>query len=146
VAPIIRDRKVKITLNNWPDFKERSTKPELLAYNMRDNKITISALKDGYINSYIEFVSEISMTIEKIEQRVVVKGLELSRIEDHPFIFNGKLRCGLALLPRKTEFSPGDGKIIQKINYDLDTEDTRNWLLKLLGADKNYIIYGEIEF
>jgi len=102
-------------------------------------------IKENFVFTYVESVSEITMTIEKINEKILVKGLELSKIENHPLVFNGRLKCGLTLTDRKSEFKLPDGNIIQKINYDIDTGETKNWLAKQLEIKRENIIVGEIE-
>ncbi len=142
---ILHYNNFRIIVNNWSEFKERTSKAELAAFNMKDNKLKISVIKESFVYSYIESVSEITMTIEKINDKVMVKGLELSKIEDHPLVFSGRLKCGLNLTHRKTEFNLPDGNIIQKINYELDNGETKNWLVKQLEIKRENIIVGEIE-
>ncbi len=137
--------KISVIVNNWAEFKERSSKAELATFNMKNNTLRISVIKDNFVYSYIEFISEITMTIEKINEKITVKGLELSKIEDHPLLFNGRLKCGLNLTPRKTEYNLPAGEIIQKIIYDVDDGETKNWLAKQLEIKKEDIIVGEIE-
>ena len=145
VKQILHHNNFRIIVNNWSEFKERTSKAELAAFNMKDNKLKISVIKESFVYSYIESVSEITMTIEKINDKVMVKGLELSKIEDHPLVFSGRLKCGLNLTHRKTEFNLPDGNIIQKINYELDNGETKNWLVKQLEIKRENIIVGEIE-
>ena len=145
VKQILHYNNFRIIVNNWSEFKERTSKAELAAFNMKDNKLKICVIKESFVYSYIESVSEITMTIEKINDKVMVKGLELSKIEDHPLVFSGRLKCGLNLTHRKTEFNLPDGNIIQKINYELDNGETKNWLVKQLEIKKENIIVGEIE-
>jgi len=145
VKQILHYNNFRIIVNNWSEFKERTSKAELAAFNMKDNKLKICVIKESFVYSYIESVSEITMTIEKINEKVMVKGLELSKIEDHPLVFSGRLKCGLNLTHRKTEFNLPDGNIIQKINYELDNGETKNWLVKQLEIKRENIIVGEIE-
>jgi hypothetical protein len=145
VKQILHYNNFRIIVNNWSEFKERTSKAELAAFNMKDNKLKICVIKESFVYSYIESVSEITMTIEKINDKVMVKGLELSKIEDHPLVFSGRLKCGLNLTHRKTEFNLPDGNIIQKINYELDNGETKNWLVKQLEIKRENIIVGEIE-
>jgi len=145
VKQILHHNNFRIIVNNWSEFKERTSKAELATFNMKDNKLKISVIKESIVYSYIESVSEITMTIEKINEKVIVKGLELSKIEDHPLVFSGRLKCGLNLTHRKTEFNLPDGNIIQKINYELDNGETKNWLVKQLEIKRENIIVGELE-
>ena len=137
--------KYSIIVDNWSEFKERSLKADLAVFSMKGNKLTISVIKENFVYTYVESVSEITMTIEKINEKILVKGLELSKIENHPLVFNGRLKCGLTLTDRKSEFKLPDGNIIQKINYDIDTGETKNWLAKQLEIKRENIIVGEIE-
>jgi hypothetical protein len=137
--------KYSIIVNNWSEFKERSSRADLAVFNMKDNKVIISVIKENFVYSYVESVSEVTMTIEKINEKILVKGLELSKIEDHPLVFNGRLKCGLILTHRKSEFNLPDGNIIQKINYEVDSGETKNWLVKQLEIKRENIILGEIE-
>jgi len=145
VKQVLYNNKYRLIVNTWSEFKERSSKADLAVFNMKDNKLTISAIKENFVYSYVESVSEITMTIEKINEKILVKGLELSKIEDHPLVFNGRLKCGLTLTDRKSEFNLPDGNIIQKINYDVDNGETKNWLAKQLEIKRENIIVGEIE-
>ena len=145
VKQVLYNNKYRLIVNNWSEFKERSSKADLAVFNMKDNKLTISVIKENFVYSYVESVSEITMTIEKINEKILVKGLELSKIEDHPLVFNGRLKCGLTLTDRKSEFNLPDGNIIQKINYDVDNGETKNWLAKQLEIKRENIIVGEIE-
>lgn len=137
--------KYSIMVDNWSEFKERSSKADLAIFSMKGNKLTISVIKENFVYTYVESVSEITMTIEKINEKILVKGLELSKIENHPLVFNGRLKCGLTLTDRKSEFKLPDGNIIQKINYELDNGETKNWLAKQLEIKRENIIVGEIE-
>lgn len=140
----IFQNKYSIIVNNWSEFKERSSRAELALFNMKDNRLTISVIKENFVYSYVESVSEITMTIEKVNDKILVKGLELSKIEDHPLVFNGRLKCGLNLTHRKSEFNLPDGNIIQKINYEADNGETKSWLVKQLEIKRENIIVGEI--
>src|SRR4030042_3925752 len=140
VKQVLYNNKYRLIVNNWSEFKERSSKADLAVFNMKDNKLTISVIKENFVYSYVESVSEITMTIEKINEKILVKGLELSKIEDHPLVFNGRLKCGLNLTERKSEFNLPDGNIIQKINYDVENGETKNWLAKQLEIKRENII------
>ncbi|MCX6656631.1 MAG: hypothetical protein NTY03_16150 [Candidatus Bathyarchaeota archaeon] len=145
VKQVLYNNKYSIIVNTWSEFKERSSKADLAVFSMKDNKVKISVIKENFVYSYVESVSEITMTIEKINEKILVKGLELSKIEDHPLVFNGRLKCGLTLTDRKSEFKLPDGNIIQKINYEADNGETKNWLAKQLEIKRENIIIGEIE-
>jgi hypothetical protein len=145
VKQVLYNNKYSIIVNTWSEFKERSSKADLAVFSMKNNKVKISVIKENFVYSYVESVSEITMTIEKINEKILVKGLELSKIEDHPLVFNGRLKCGLTLTDRKSEFKLPDGNIIQKINYEADNGETKNWLAKQLEIKRENIIIGEIE-
>jgi hypothetical protein len=145
VKQVLYNNKYSIIVNTWSEFKERSSKADLAVFSMKDNKVKISVIKENFVYSYVESVSEITMTIEKINEKILVKGLELSKIEDHPLVFNGRLKCGLTLTDRKSEFKLPDGNIIQKINYEAENGETKNWLAKQLEIKRENIIIGEIE-
>jgi hypothetical protein len=145
VKQVLYNNKYSIIVNTWSEFKERSSKADLAVFSMKDNKVKISVIKENFVYSYVESVSEITMTIEKINEKILVKGLELSKIEDHPLVFNGRLKCGLTLTDRKSEFKLPDGNIIQKINYEADNGETKNWLATQPEIKRENIIIGEIE-
>ncbi len=145
VKQVLYNNKYSIIVNTWSEFKERSSKADLAVFSMKDNKVKISVIKENFVYSYVESVSEITMTIEKINEKILVKGLELSKIEDHPLVFNGRLKCGLTLTDRKSEFKLPDGNIIQKINYEAENGETKNWLAKQLEIKRENIIIGEIK-
>ena len=144
-GPSQKTSNIKIIMNKWNEFQEKSNKPEIVSYNMKDGRIIFSAYKNNSLFIYSEDISEISMTIEKTAEKFVIRGVEVSRIEDHPLIFNGTLKCGLNLTPRKSEYKLPEGNVIQKITYEIDTEETLTWLSKKLVIEREKIIYGYLE-
>jgi len=144
-GPSQKTSNIKIIMNKWNEFQEKSNKPEIVSYNMKDGRINFSAFKNNTLFIYSEDISEISMTMEKTAEKFVIRGVEVSRIEDHPLIFNGTLKCGLNLTPRKSEYKLPEGNVIQKITYEIDTEETLNWLSKKLVIEREKIIYGYLE-
>lgn len=139
-----KEKVIQIDIKNWNEFIDKSNKPELASFETINEELIINALKRNILFNYKEPISEVTMTIEKNMDKINIKGVEVKKIDDHPLISNGRLNCGLMLKPIKTEYQTTDNKIIQKLTYYMDIEDTRKWLSQKLNIDKDSVINGKI--
>ena len=137
--------RVKVTINKWPEFREKSTGPQMLAFFTSDDKLEVSALKDDVIYVYREKIPEFSMAVEKGEGRVVIKEGDLGDLFDALSLIAGGLKCGLSVKHRKVDLKLPDGNVVQKIIFEVDGEIAKSWLSKQLGIEETSIIFGSIE-
>jgi len=140
-----RSPRVKVTINKWPEFREKSTEPRILAFSTSDDKLEVSALKDDVIYVYREKIPELSMVVEKGEGRVVVREGDLGDILDALSLIRGELKCGLSAKHRKMDLKLPDGNVVQKVIFEVDGEIAKSWLSKQLGIEEKSIILGSIE-
>jgi len=140
-----RSPRVKLALKEWPEFREKSTKPQMLAFNVSDDRLEVSTLKDDALYVYREKIPEFSMAVEKGEGRVVVKEGDLGDLFDNLSLIAGKLQCGLPVKHRKVDLKLPDGDVVQKIIFEVDGEIAKTWLSKQLGIEETSIIFGSIE-
>lgn len=140
-----RRSRVKVTINEWPEFREKSTGPQMLAFNTSDDKLEVSALKDDVIYVYREKIPEFSMVVEKGEGRVAIKEGDLGDLFDALSLIAGGLKCGLSVKHRKVDLKLPDGNVVQKIIFEVDVEIAKSWLSKQLGIEETSIILGSIE-
>ena len=143
-SSIDKDRIIRVDINNWNEYQEKTNKPEIASFDIINDEFIINVIKRNILYYYKESISEVTMTIEKNADKINIKGIEVKKIEDHPLISNGRLNCGLMLKPVKTEYQTPDNKIIQKITYHLDVEEARKWLSQKLNVDKDSVINGKI--
>jgi len=140
-----RSLRVKVALNKWSEFQEKSTEPQMLAFNVSDDKLEVSVLKDDILFVYREKIPELSMTVEREEGRLVTRGGNFSDLFDNLSLIAGSLQCGLPVKHRKVDFKLPDGDVVQKIIFEVDSEIAKSWLSKQLGVEKTSIIFGSIE-
>ena len=140
-----RSPRVKVTINKWPEFREKSTEPRMLAFNVSDDKLEVSALKDDVVYVYREKIPELSLVVEKGEGRVVVKDGDLGDLLDALSLIADKLKCGLSVKHRNVDIKPTDGDVVQKIIFEVDGEIAKSWISKQLGVEEMSIIFGSIE-
>jgi len=74
-----RGLRVKVTINKWPEFCEKSMEPQILTFNISDDKLEVSALKDDIIYVYREKLPELSMEVAKswISKELGVEGTSI---------------------------------------------------------------------
>jgi hypothetical protein len=144
-SPKGRASRVKVALEKWPEFKERSTEPQMLAFTMTDDGFQVSALKDDVLYVYHEKVPEVSMAVERGEGKTMPRGGNFGDLFDNLSLLSGRLQCGLPVKHRKVELKLPDGCVVQKIIFEVDNEVAKSWLSEQLEIDKTSILYGLIE-
>jgi len=137
--------KYRVQLHDWDEFKDRSIKAEIAAYDISDGKLFIFAYKNGSLSIYSEEIPEFTIKTEKSGERVVLSGRHLSR-GDETYIFNGKLKCGLGVKTKKSRGHMKQGETVHKISCDINPNDIRTWLSAELKVDKKSVVSGKIEF
>ena len=137
--------KVKVALNRWTEFRERITKPQMLAFTMTDDGFKVSALKDDVLYVYQEKVPEVSMAVEREGERTTTKGGNFGDLFDNLSLLSGRLQCDLPVKHRKVELKLPDGCVVQKIIFEVDNEVAKSWLSEQLEVEKTSIMYGIIE-
>jgi hypothetical protein len=137
--------RVKVALNKWTEFRERITKPQMLAFTITDDGFQVSALKDDTLYIYQEKVPEISMTIEREGERTTTKGGNFGDLFDNLSLIGGELQCGLHVEHKKVELELPNSCIVQKLIFEIDNEATKSWLSEQLNIEKSSIMFGTME-
>jgi hypothetical protein len=137
--------KVKVTLNKWTEFRERITKPRMLAFTMTNDGFQVSALKDDALYVYQEKIPEISMTVEREGEKTTTKGGNFGDLFDHLSLIGGELQCGLPVEHKKVDLELPNSCVVQKIIFEIDNEVTKSWLSEQLNIEKSSIMFGTIE-
>jgi len=137
--------KVKVALNRWTEFRERITKPQMLAFTITDDGFQVSALKDNVLYVYQEKVPEFSMAVEREGERTTTGGGNFGDIFDNLSLISGKLRCGLPVEDRKVELKLQNSSVVKKIIFEIDNEVTKSWLSEQLNIERTSIMFGTIE-
>ena len=137
--------KVKVALNRWIEFRERITRPEMLAFTMTDDGFQVSALKDDALYVYQEKIPEVSMSVEREGDRTTTKGGNFGDLFDNLSLIGGKLQCGLPVEHKKVELELPNSCVVQKIIFEIDDEVTKSWLSEQLNIEKSSIMFGTME-
>jgi hypothetical protein len=141
-----RVSRVKVAVNDWSEFREKGKEPQMLAFNISDEKLEVSALKDGTLFVYCEEIPELSMTVEREEGKLVTRGGNFIDLFDSLSLIAGSLQCGMPVKHSRVDFKLPEGNVVQKIIFKVDSEAAKSWLSKQLGVEKTSIIIGSIEF
>jgi len=74
-----RRLRVKVTINKWPEFCEKSMEPQILTFNISDDKLEVSALKDDVIYVYSEKIPKLFMDVVKswISNELCIEGTSI---------------------------------------------------------------------
>ncbi len=136
---------ISVILHEWTEFRERCFESNLVAFEIEDKQFKVSAVKDGFLYSYQEKIPDMAIRYREKEEKTVIEGIDISSTELMPTVLRGKLSCGLNISVKGTEVKMPDGVAVYKIIYDIDVEETKNWLQKQLKVKKENIIQGKIQ-
>lgn len=136
---------ISVILHEWTEFRERCLRSNLIAFEIEDKQFKVSAVKDGFLYSYEEKIPDMEIRYREKEKKTVIEGIDISSTDLMPTVLRGKLDCGLDISVKGTEVKMPDGVAVYKIIYDIDVEETKNWLAKQLETKKGNIIQGKIQ-
>jgi hypothetical protein len=136
--------KYRVQLSNWEEFKERSLKAEIVAYDISDSKLSISAYKNGSLTIYTEEIPEFTLKKEKSGERIVGKH-DLTKV-DGSLIVGGWLKCGLSVKVKQGKTDLKYTEKLRKISCEINTNEIQSWLSSELKIDKKSVVSGKIEF
>ena len=136
--------KIKINVRNWADFREKCSKPDIVAFDLVGDSFTVAVLKPGILFSYSETIPEVTIMMEKYSDNVTIEDDNFNTHEDPHFIVNGKLQCGLPVQTGKSKSTTPKGDTIHKIIYDVDSDEARYWLQQELKVEKELVINGSV--
>jgi hypothetical protein len=131
--------KLKISLKNWDDFRDRSLDSELVCFDLLDSTFYCDAITENKIYQYTEETPDITLELEN-NNNLVLSGLKMNHLDEQFSLLNGQLSIGLELYAKRIRNS-GEK---QKIQYNLDAIYTKNWLSRELGIHRDYIVQGNI--
>jgi hypothetical protein len=132
---------LKITLRDWDEFKDRAIEAELVCFDMNDSVFLCNAITKDKVFSYTESAPEIEVEFGE-NQDLVMKGLDLSNLEEGIAVLNGQLDIGLQLKATKVRHSD-DQK--HHILHELDSLYTKNWLSREIGIHRDFIVHGIVD-
>lgn len=140
-----RRLRVKVTIDRWPEFCEKSIEPQILTFNISDDKLEVSALKDDVVYVYREKIPKLSMEMAKEEGRVLIRDGDLGDLITALSLIAGELKCGLSVKHKKVDLKLPDGDVVQKIIFEIDGKIAKSWISKELGIEETSIVFGSIE-
>ncbi len=131
--------KLKISLKNWDDFRDRALDSELVCFDLIDTTFYCDVITESKIYQYTEETPEVTLEVEN-NNNIVLSGLEMSNLDEKTSLLNGKLSMGLEIYAKRVK-NTGEK---HKIQYSLDVLYTKNWLSRELGIHRDYIVQGNI--
>lgn len=135
---------LKITLRDWDEFKDRAIEAELVCFNMNDSVFLCNAITKNKVFSYTEKAPEVELEMGE-NKDLIMKGLDLSNLEEGIAVLNGKLSIGLQLKATKIRHSDDHGNQKHHVLHELDSLYTKNWLSRELGIHRDFIVHGIVD-
>ena len=135
----------KIVLRKWQEFRERCLCPDLLVFDITDEKFQVLAINNDNFYVYLEKIPEVIIKMDKISDKFLIENGEYVSDEYKSSLSNGRLQCGLSVKIKRTKIDQPNGDLIQKISYKVDPEQARLWLSDELKTEKKAIMFGWVE-
>jgi len=132
---------LRINLKDWDEFRDRALDSELVCFDLKDSTFYCHAILENKIYIYSEETPETSLELDKLNNNVVVSGVQINGKEEQFSLLNGKLSIGMELKANKIKNAGG----VHKVQYELDLLHTKNWLSRELGIHRDFIVQGNIE-
>ena len=132
---------LKITLRDWDEFKDCANEAELICFDMKDSLFLCNAITKNKVFSYSESTPEVIVELGD-NQDLVMKGLNISNLEEENTILNGKLDLGLDVKSEKVKHNfDGTQRTLQELNYIF----TKNWLSHEIGIHRDFVVHGVVD-
>ena len=135
---------LKVILRDWDEFKDRAIEAELVCFDMIDSVFLCNAITKDRVFSYTEHTPEIELEMGE-NRDLVMKGLELSNLEEGIAVLNGQLDIGLQLKATKVRRSDDNGNQKHHVIRELDSLYTKNWLSRELAVHRDFIVHGIVD-
>jgi hypothetical protein len=135
---------LKIILRDWDEFKDRAIEAELVCFDMIDSMFLCNAITKNKVFSYTEHTPDVELEMGE-NKDLIMKGLDLSNLEEGIAALNGQLHIGLQLKATKVRRSDDHGNQKHHILHDLDSLYTRNWLSSEIGIHRDYVVHGIVD-
>ena len=132
---------LKITLRDWDEFKDRAIEAELVCFDMIDSVFLCNAITNDKVYFFSEKAPEVEVELGK-NQDLVMKGLDLSNLDEGIASLNGRLDIGLELKATKLRKTDDQKNLIL---HELDSLYTKNWLSKEIGIHRDFIVHGIVD-
>jgi hypothetical protein len=133
---------LKIILRDWEEFKDRAIEAELVCFDMNDSTFLCNAITKNIVYTYTEKAPEVEVEMGE-NQNLIMKGLDLSKLEEGVATLNGKLTIGLEL--KATKIKRSDNPERHMVLHELDSLYTKNWLSREIGIHRDFIVHGIID-
>ena len=92
---------------------------------------------------YSEKIPRNTYKLVNEEKQYLVDKFYIEDLEN-PMFFNGTLKCGLKLSTKTTKMALNDREFQITLDYDLDSDVTKEFLSKELSVSKENIVEGRI--
>jgi len=133
-----------IDCTEWTEFKGRSKKARMVAFQVKEKAFTVSSLSNGVVFKYSESLPEVRFQVEDQTEQFVVEKIFLNSPDDPSLIFEKRLKCGLEATVRGSTFTLSEGERLFQLSYHVDSAMAKHWLSKELSIPEENIIEGNI--
>jgi len=133
-----------IDCGEWTEFKERSKKARMVAFQVKDKVFTVSSLSNGVVFKYSENLPEVRFQVGDESKQFAVEKISFNGPDDLSLIFEKRLKCGLEATVRGSTFNLSEGTRLFQLSYHVDLATAKRWLSKELSVPKENIIEGNI--
>ncbi len=135
----------KIMIRKWFEFKERCLRSDIVAFEVKDDRLMVTALKGSNLYYYSEDIPEVPIFMEEDRENVLADSHESSLKDRPPYSVTSKLQCGIRIIARRTRADLLKDDHINRFVFNIDSEDTRTLLSEELKTDKKSVVFGVIE-
>jgi len=128
----------------WTEFKDRSKKARMVAFQTEDKAFTVSSLSNGVVFKYSEGLPEVRFQVGNELKQFAVEKISFNGPDGLSLIFEKRLKCGLEATVRGSTFNLSEGERLFQLSYHVDSVTAKHWLSKELSVPKENIIEGNI--
>jgi len=133
-----------VDCTEWTEFKERSKKAQMVAFQVKEKVFTVSSLSNGAVFRYSEALPEVRFQVGDESKQFAVEKISFNGPDDLSLIFERRLKCGLEAAVRGSNFNLSEGERLFQLSYHVDSVTAKQWLSKELSVPEENIIEGNI--
>ncbi len=133
-----------IDCREWTEFKDRSKKARMVAFQVKEKVFSVSSFSNGVVFKYSETLPEVRFQVGDESKQFAVEKISFNDPDDLSLIFEKRLKCGLGVTVRCSNFNLSEGERLFQLSYHVDSVTTKHWLSKELDVPKENIIEGNI--
>lgn len=135
---------VTVTIEEWEDFKTKSTGASVAAFQTSESQLLITAAKEGTLYVYTEHLPDVRIKAKKTEDRYMIEETSLTNPEDFSQYTAPKLKCGLPTLAEPQTIKLEEKLYLITISRKVETQQAKAWLSNELKVQEKDIVRGEI--